>query len=85
MLNFADLKKEIAAIVTTEAAEITADDVKIGFTTRAYEIGFDGLKEDLTAEQACKIVGLLGKAVVKTIEFATAGKDNVIVVFDMNR
>lgn len=80
MLNFVELKETIAEIVG-----LTSDKVAIGFTKRAYEVTFtEALAEDLTAEQACKIITALGKAVVKTIEFATASKDAVIVVFCMN-
>lgn len=77
MINFKDLKAEIAKIAKVEAGKI-----KIGFTKRVYEITAEGAT--LSKEDAEKIVTLLGEAVVKTIAFVSESKDTVIVVFDMN-
>lgn len=85
MLNFAEIKEKIAAIVNTEEKAVLAENVSIGFLTRVYEVTFNTeLENDIDRETAMKIVNVLGDGVVKTIDYIGFDKKSVVVAFHMN-
>lgn len=80
MMNFAEIKAEIGKIVGLDA-----EDVNIGFLTRAYEVTFAAdLEHDLTKIEVDKIVSVLADGVVRTIDYVGFGKKDIIIAFHMN-